>query len=50
MLKCHVDGAVKMVGLKGGPQTLGLDGLLEQLLSNLLAKVVGHAGIQAKIP
>lgn len=50
MLKRHVDGAVKMVALKGGPQTLGLDGLLEHLLSNLLAKVVGHAGIQVKIP
>ncbi|KAJ5266845.1 hypothetical protein N7478_009653 [Penicillium angulare] len=50
MLKRHVDGAVKMVGLNGGPQTLGLDGLLEHLLSNLLAKVVGHAGVQVNIP
>ena len=49
MLKRHVDGAVKMVGLRGGPQTLGLEGLLEHLLSNLLAKV-GHAGIGVQIP
>lgn len=50
MLKHHVDGAVKMVGLRGGPQMLGLDGLLEHLLSNLQAKVISHAGIQVKVP
>ncbi|KAJ5808552.1 hypothetical protein N7474_009821 [Penicillium riverlandense] len=50
MLKRHVDGAVRMVGLKGGPQTLGLDGLLEHLLSNLLSKVVGKVGIQVRTP
>jgi hypothetical protein len=50
MLKRHVDGAVKMVGFKGGPQTLGLDGLLEHLLSNLLSKVAGKVGIPVRIP
>jgi hypothetical protein len=50
MLKRHVDGAVKMVNLIGGPQMLGLDGLLEHLLSNLLDKVTGHVGIQVEIP
>ncbi|KAJ5570232.1 uncharacterized protein N7459_009662 [Penicillium hispanicum] len=46
MLERHVSGAVKMVQTKGGIQTLGLDGLLEHLLSNLLAKVRGHVGRQ----
>ncbi|KAL5338157.1 hypothetical protein BJX70DRAFT_398871 [Aspergillus crustosus] len=38
-LKRHVEGAVKMVALKGGPQTLGLDGLVERFLFNLVVKV-----------
>ena len=50
MLKHHVEGAVQMVELKGGPFTLGLEGLLEHLLSNLLAKVVGELEIQVRIP
>ena len=50
MLKCHIDGAVRMVVLKGGPKTLGLDGLLEHLLSNLLSKIVGKVDIQVRIP
>ncbi|PYH47139.1 uncharacterized protein BP01DRAFT_380984 [Aspergillus saccharolyticus JOP 1030-1] len=50
MLKHHVDGAVKMVALKGGPQTLGLDGLLEHFLSNLLAKMRGDFGLQVMTP
>ncbi|KAL4987944.1 hypothetical protein BDW68DRAFT_159974 [Aspergillus falconensis] len=43
-MKNHVEGAVKMVTLKGGPQTLGLDGFIERLLFNLLAKVNNEIG------
>lgn len=50
MLKHHVDGAVQMVTLKGGPHTLGLEGLLEYLLSNLLSKTRGEEGILVDIP
>ncbi len=32
MSKQHVQGAIKMVGLNGGWDTLGLDGFLEILL------------------
>ncbi|KAL4899905.1 hypothetical protein BDW74DRAFT_183226 [Aspergillus multicolor] len=38
-MKNHVEGAVRMVELKGGAQTLGLDGFIERLLFNLLIKV-----------
>ncbi|KAL4978828.1 hypothetical protein BDW66DRAFT_4996 [Aspergillus desertorum] len=38
-MRNHVEGAVKMVTLRGGPQTLGLDGFIERLLFSLLAKV-----------
>lgn len=38
MLANHVKGAVRMVELKGGPHTLGFNGILEFLLNNLLAK------------
>ena len=41
MSRQHVEGAVKMVKLNGGPQTLGLDGFLQHLISNLLRKFVG---------
>ncbi|KAL2857222.1 hypothetical protein BJY01DRAFT_136823 [Aspergillus pseudoustus] len=37
--KYHVEGAVKMVALRGGPQTLGLDGLLERLLFTVRARI-----------
>ncbi|RAH78861.1 hypothetical protein BO86DRAFT_421239 [Aspergillus japonicus CBS 114.51] len=50
MLKHHIDGAVKMVALKGGPQTLGLEGLLEHFLSNLIAKMRGDLGVQVMTP
>jgi hypothetical protein len=43
-LKHHVDGAVRMVELNGGPGTLGVNGLLEQLLRNLLDKFEKHFG------
>lgn len=42
MTRNHVKGAVKMVELNGGPQTLGLDGFLEHLLSTF----VGDVGLQ----
>lgn len=38
MFRHHVDGATRMAGLRGGPQKLGLDGLLEHLLLNLISK------------
>lgn len=47
-MKRHVEGAVKMVALKGGPHTLGMDGLVERLLFNLLAKVNQHIGLTVK--
>ncbi|KAL3458858.1 hypothetical protein BJX64DRAFT_291765 [Aspergillus heterothallicus] len=50
MLKHHVDGAVQMVNLKGGPQTLGLGGLMALLLSNLLTKVILEVGIPVHVP
>lgn len=50
MLKHHVDGAVKMVALRGGPHTLGLDGLLEHLLSNLLSKRRAEVGLVVNSP
>jgi hypothetical protein len=50
MLKHHVEGAVQMVKLKGGPQTLGLGGLIARLLSNLLNKVITELGVPVKVP
>ncbi|GKZ26839.1 hypothetical protein AbraIFM66951_003568 [Aspergillus brasiliensis] len=50
MLKHHVDAAVEMVALKGGPQTLGLDGLMEHFLLNLLAKTRGDFELQIQTP
>ncbi|EXJ92419.1 hypothetical protein A1O3_00970 [Capronia epimyces CBS 606.96] len=38
MYKNHIKAAVRMVNLNGGPQTLGLDGFMEHLISNLCAK------------
>jgi len=49
-MKHHVEGAVKMVTMKGGPQTLGIDGLVERLLFNLLSNVNQHIGITVKPP
>ncbi|CEN60822.1 hypothetical protein ASPCAL03255 [Aspergillus calidoustus] len=50
MLKQHVQGAVQMVNLNGGPQTLGLDGLMARLLSNLLNKVIIELGVPVRVP
>ncbi|KAL2782776.1 hypothetical protein BJX66DRAFT_345527 [Aspergillus keveii] len=50
MLKHHVEGAVQMVSLKGGPQTLGLGGLMARLLSNLLNKVIIELGVPVEVP
>ncbi|KAL6237476.1 hypothetical protein BDW75DRAFT_238263 [Aspergillus navahoensis] len=49
-MKKHVEGAVKMVTLKGGPRTLGLDGFIERLLFNLLAKVNNEIGKNVTSP
>ncbi|KAL4866201.1 hypothetical protein BDV12DRAFT_173266 [Aspergillus spectabilis] len=49
-LKRHVEGALKMVSLKGGPHTLGLDGLVERLLFNLVAKVDPIVGLSVTSP
>ncbi len=35
MCKHHVEGALKMVELKGGPHSLGLNGFLKHLLSKI---------------
>ncbi|KAL3456374.1 hypothetical protein BJX64DRAFT_41406 [Aspergillus heterothallicus] len=37
--KQHVEGAARMVALRGGSQTLGLDGLLERLLFTARARL-----------
>lgn len=50
MLKHHVDGAVRMVALRGGPHSLGLDGLLEHLLSKLLSKILDELGLRVRTP
>ena len=39
MTKRHVEGAVKMVELKGGPQTLGMNGFLAMLLAKYSEEV-----------
>ncbi|KAL4805148.1 hypothetical protein BDV18DRAFT_161546 [Aspergillus unguis] len=49
-MKRHVAGAVRIVAIKGGPKTLGLDGLIERLLFNLLAKVNKQVGLTVKSP
>jgi hypothetical protein len=41
MAKRHLEGAVRMVKLNGGPQTLGLDGFIGRLMSNLVCKFEG---------
>jgi hypothetical protein len=41
MAKRHFEGAVKMVKLNGGPQTLGLDGFIDSIMSNLARKFEG---------
>ena len=38
MAKRHLDGAIKMVDLNGGPETLGLDGFINRCISNLVTK------------
>lgn len=50
MFKRHLEGAVQMVGFRGGPQALGLNGLLEHFLSNLLAKIVVEFGLCVSVP
>ncbi|PYI01598.1 hypothetical protein BO78DRAFT_246423 [Aspergillus sclerotiicarbonarius CBS 121057] len=50
MLKRHIDAAVEMVMLKGGPQTLGLDGLLGHFLFNLLTKARGDVKLPIRTP
>ncbi|BCS25200.1 uncharacterized protein APUU_41644A [Aspergillus puulaauensis] len=49
-MKRHAEGAVQMVTLKGGPQTLGMDGLVAGLLFNLLSNVNQHIGVTVKPP
>jgi hypothetical protein len=34
----HIQGAIRMAGLRGGLPILGLGGLLEHLLLNLISK------------
>jgi hypothetical protein len=50
MFKHHLEGAVQMVGFRGGPQTLGLNGLLEHFLSILLVKIVVEFGLCVSVP
>jgi hypothetical protein len=50
MLKHHVQGAIKMVELSGGLQSLGLDGLLAHFLSNLVWKTEEMTGLWFRIP
>ncbi|KAF2650307.1 hypothetical protein K491DRAFT_667425 [Lophiostoma macrostomum CBS 122681] len=38
MAKGHLDGAIRMVDLNGGPQTLGMDGFINRIISNLSQK------------
>lgn len=46
MSKRHVQGAVQMVELNGGPQTLGLNGFLEMVLYKYVDEVGLLAGVQ----
>lgn len=50
MLKHHMEGALKMVALKGGPETLGLDGLLKHLLFKLVSKGANEVDLQLEVP
>ncbi|KAL5358174.1 hypothetical protein BJX96DRAFT_36913 [Aspergillus floccosus] len=50
MLKHHVQGAIRMVELNGGLQSLGLDGLLAHFLSNLVWKTEEITGLHLRIP
>lgn len=50
MLKHHMEGALKMVALKGGLETLGLDGLLKHLLFKLVSKGANEANLQLEVP
>lgn len=38
MLRHHIQGAIRMAGLRGSLPNLGLGGLLEHLLLNLISK------------
>ncbi|KAL4940595.1 hypothetical protein BDV06DRAFT_18439 [Aspergillus oleicola] len=49
-LELHINAASEMVTLKGGPQTLGLDGFIERLLFNLIIKINRDVGITVKSP
>ncbi|KAL4926199.1 uncharacterized protein BDV17DRAFT_160110 [Aspergillus undulatus] len=46
----HINGAVQMVTLKGGLHTLGLDGFIERLLFNLIAKINKDVGLSITDP
>lgn len=50
MLKHHMEGALKMVALKGGPETLGVDGLLKHLLYKLVSKGANEVDLQIEVP
>lgn len=50
MLKHHMEGALKMVALKGGPETLGLDGLLKHLLFKLVSKGASEVELGVEAP
>jgi hypothetical protein len=45
-----MEGALKMVALKGGLETLGLDGLLKHLLFKLVSKGANEANLQLEVP
>jgi hypothetical protein len=50
MLKHHIEGALKMIALKGGPSALGLDGLLKHLLYKLVSKGIKEGYLQVEVP
>ncbi|CAJ2502367.1 Uu.00g097610.m01.CDS01 [Anthostomella pinea] len=50
MARNHLAGAVKMVQLNGGYQTLGLDGFLEKLICSLLLKFSGGTHTPPRLP
>lgn len=45
-----MEGALKMIALKGGPSALGLDGLLKHLLYKLMSKGIKEVDIQVEVP
>jgi hypothetical protein len=45
-----MEGALRMVALKGGPETLGLDGLLKQLLFKLVSKGINEIKVGVEAP